>query len=221
MEAGLEAGDIILGTPDRPFETTDQLREWTMLSPRDVPLPLVAVRPAGLAADDLDLRPMITLRSYPAVWPELPAPPKVGEPAPPVPASLQPFDEDKLPVLTDSPHLLFFWATWCLPCKRAVPEVLAYAADRGITAIAITDESAADVERFLTRRKEPFFEHVAVDPTRKAFTTYNVSGTPTILIVNKRGVIEHVQVGYEVGKGLLTPGWRWIGAGPRSDEPAR
>ena len=45
-EAGLEVGDIVLGPPERPFDAPGQLREWTMISPRNTPLKLDVLRPA-------------------------------------------------------------------------------------------------------------------------------------------------------------------------------
>ena len=47
-EAGLEAGDIVLGPPGRPFSAPQQIREWTMLSPRGTPLPLRVLRPGDV-----------------------------------------------------------------------------------------------------------------------------------------------------------------------------
>ena len=55
---------------------------------------------------------------------------------------------------------------------------MAFAADRGIPVVAISDENADTVAGFLKKRTEDFFEEVAVDPLRKSFITFGVSGTP-------------------------------------------
>jgi cytochrome c biogenesis protein CcmG/thiol:disulfide interchange protein DsbE len=107
------------------------------------------------------------------------------------------------------PHLLFFWATWCGPCKSAVPEVMALAKSRGLGALAISDEDEKTVASFLAGRADPFFTSVAVDPLRRSFISYGVSGTPTIVVVDARGVIRHRQVGYTADKGLAVEGWSW------------
>ena len=44
QRAGLAPGDIVLGEVGRPFERPAQIRSWTMLSPRDRPLALDALR---------------------------------------------------------------------------------------------------------------------------------------------------------------------------------
>jgi hypothetical protein len=44
QRAGLAPGDIVVGEVGRPFERPAQIRSWTMLSPRDRPLALDALR---------------------------------------------------------------------------------------------------------------------------------------------------------------------------------
>jgi thiol-disulfide isomerase/thioredoxin len=207
-KAGIEVGDIVLGPPGRPFEAPRELREWTMTAPRGVPLPLVVVRPGERAEDDRAFEAALVLGPTPVDLPNLPGPPLVGDRAPVLPAVLKPVGSKELPDLNGNPHLLFFWATWCAPCKKAVPEVMALAQSRGMEVLAISDEDEETVSRFLAERAEPFIRLVAVDPLRKSFVTYGVSGTPTVLLVDADGVIRHRQVGYGE-KGLTIEGWSW------------
>jgi thiol-disulfide isomerase/thioredoxin len=209
MAAGLEAGDIILGPPARPFTDYGQLREWTMTSPRDTPLLLKVIRPASRAEEDLEFEATLLLRPLPVVWPELPGPPQVGKMAPALPSGLKFVGSGKLPGLVGRTHLLFFWATWCQPCKQAVPEVMAFAAAKGIPVLAISDEAAGTVSGYLETRQEAFFEWVASDPLRRSFIDYGVSGTPTIVLVDDKGIVRHRQVGYKSKSGLTVEGWHW------------
>jgi thiol-disulfide isomerase/thioredoxin len=208
-QAGLQDGDIVLGPPGHPFTAAGQLREWTMTSPRGVPLSLAVVRPAGDAAQDQTFEITLSLEPYPIKWPALPGPRQAGDKALPLPAELKMVGSGVLPDLSGRPYLLFFWATWCQPCKQAVPEVMAFAEDRGLTVVAISDEAADTVAAFLAKQGEGFVDTVAVDPLRKSFIAYGVSGTPTILLVDEHGLVRHRQVGYNPAKGLTVKGWSW------------
>lgn len=206
--AGLAPGDIVLGPPGHPFGSQRQLREWTMVSPRGVPLPLEILRPGTAGSADTRLELALTLHPYPLELPQLPGPPKIGQPAPDFPATLKPLASSALPVLADV-HLLFFWATWCGPCRLATPEVMAFAAARGMPVLAITDEDPDTVVTYLDKRKQPFFAQVATDNLRESFIAHGVSGTPTIVLVDADGVISQRQVGYRVKTGLQVDGWSW------------
>jgi thiol-disulfide isomerase/thioredoxin len=206
--AGLQPGDIVLGTPGRPFETSRQLREWTLTAPRGVPLTLAALRPGAEGADRA-FEAKLVLGIVPVDLPRLPDPPQVGERAPVLPPALRSVGRPSLPEVRGRAHLLFFWATWCGPCKAAVPEVRALAEARGLPIVAISDEDAETVSAFLEQRTEPFLEGVAVDPLRQSFMAFGVSGTPTLLLVDAGGVIRHRQVGYRREHGLTVEGWTW------------
>jgi thiol-disulfide isomerase/thioredoxin len=206
QKAGLQAGDILLGPPGHPFASSRELREWTMTAPPGVPLALAVVRPGEQARDDRRFEATLTLRLAPVDLPRLPGPPLVGDRAPVLPA-LKPVGSSELPDLKARPYILFFWATWCEPCKKAVPEVMAFAESRGLPILAISDEEEDAISTFLASRTKPFIPRVARDPLRKSFVSYGVSGTPTILLVDAEGMIRHRQVGYTADKGLIIEGW--------------
>ncbi len=200
--AGLRAGDIVLGPPGRHFEERDQIREWTMLAPVDEPAPLDVLR------DGRRIGVTLTPKPFPQHWPALPGPPKVGSPAPPLrlgryrgapPQSLA----------TGKPHLLFFWATWCAVCKSALPEIAAFEHDRDTPVVAITDEDASRLDSFFAQHTGSFPALVATDENRQAFVAYGVSGMPTFVLVDGKGVVRGYATGYSAAKGLALDGWRW------------
>jgi thiol-disulfide isomerase/thioredoxin len=193
-EAGLEAGDVILGPPDRRFHEPQQLREWIMTSPLGRPVPLEVMR------DGKRREIALTPRAYPRVWPKLPGPPKVGSPAPAL--ELQPYRGAPPTQLGGSgKKLLFFWATWCGVCKVALPD-LEKARKRGIEVIAITDEDPKQLDAFFSSYTGKFPPLVAIDENRRAFLDYGVSGTPTFVLVDAQGRVARQSVGYRKDKGL-------------------
>jgi thiol-disulfide isomerase/thioredoxin len=146
-------------------------------------------------------------------WPSLPGPVKQGDAAPklqahayrgPVAASLQ------------KQHLLYFWATWCGPCKAAVPELVAYEQQTGVPVIAVTDEDKKTLDAFVRNFPIPFPQAIATDELRQAFVAYGVSGTPTFVLVDDQGKVLWSQIGYRPGQGLTIPGWTWNKSGATS-----
>jgi thiol-disulfide isomerase/thioredoxin len=198
--AGLKVGDVILGASGKRFVEPNQVREWTMRSEIGEEYPLDVQRDKKVL--HLALRP----QPYPIEMPALPGPPDVGSAAPPVKVQVVRGDTD---LEKPRPRLLFFWATWCMPCKASVPELLAFGKERGIDVVAITDEPAEIVEKFLQEHKEPFPTIVASDRFRVTFQNYGVSGTPTFVLIDEKGIVQHYKTGYAPNLGLGIDGWQW------------
>lgn len=200
--AGLHAGDIVVGPPGAPFADNNQVRSWTMLSPTEQPLPLVVIR------DGKSTKVMITLSPYPSELPKLPTRPKEGEKALST-LSLETYRGQQAAKLTAAgPYVLFYWATWCGPCKAAVPELMQFSATRKIPVIAVTDEDRATLDEFFAKRKQPFIQNVASDPSRTTFVTYGISATPTFVLVDANNVITSYVRGYTTSEGLSFPNWK-------------
>ena len=84
------------------------------------------------------------------------------------------------------PLLLFFWATWCRPCKAVLPELLATAAKRSLDVLAITSDSEADLARFFATAPE-FPSLVARDPEARASSLLGLRAIPAFLLVDGQG----------------------------------
>jgi cytochrome c biogenesis protein CcmG/thiol:disulfide interchange protein DsbE len=173
-----------------------------MLSRLDEPVSLDVLR------GDERLQVSLVPKPYPLKWPELPGPPKIGSVAPPL--ELSAYRGDLPARLADGERrLLFFWATWCVPCKASLPELLDFARETRTQPIAITDEAPEQLDAFFKAFHDPFPETVAVDEDRRTFLTYGVSGTPTFVLVDGAGTVQNHHTGYTPAKGLELPGWTW------------
>ena len=91
-----------------------------------------------------------------------------------------------------------FWATWCGPCIRAIPEYLdalkEFDDDKVLFVGVDQAEAAAEVERFMKGRKWEFT--VALDTDGKVADSYGVTGIPHTLVVDAEGKIAWVHTGY-------------------------
>ena len=97
--------------------------------------------------------------------------------------------------------VLDFWATWCPPCRKAMPEVIRAVAaykDKGAVLYAVNEgEKPAAIRKFLKQQKLDVT--VALDPDGKAGDLYGVEGIPQTVIIDKQGNVAKVHVGYMPG----------------------
>jgi thiol-disulfide isomerase/thioredoxin len=87
--------------------------------------------------------------------------------------------------------LVNLWATWCAPCRREIPELLALAQvyePKGVRFVAVnTDDGGRDsVEAFLRTQPKSLKEHLAY-PSDAFMTEVGLEALPTTLIVDKQG----------------------------------
>ncbi len=84
--------------------------------------------------------------------------------------------------------LVNFWATWCPPCRRELPDLDALDKrfrDRGLVILAITDEQASRVMPFLREQKIDY--PVLLDPGQKVRQQLRVDGIPDTFIYDRQG----------------------------------
>jgi peroxiredoxin len=84
--------------------------------------------------------------------------------------------------------LLNFWATWCPPCRKEMPDMeklYRKFESSGLTVLAVSDEKRETVESFLA--KTPYSFPVLLDSDRKVHTAFGVEGIPKSFIFDREG----------------------------------
>lgn len=110
------------------------------------------------------------------------------------------------------PYVVEFWATWCGPCKKAMPHMTELQRKYGervrFVGVSIWEDNPADVEAFVEKMGDNVGYTVAKDVDKgkgKAATAWMAAagqdGIPTAFIVNREGKIA------------------WIGSPFKIDEP--
>jgi len=84
--------------------------------------------------------------------------------------------------------LVNFWATWCPPCRKEMPDLEALYnrfKSHGLVILAISDEELGKVQPFIAERKITY--PVMLDPGRKVNEMFQVEGIPKSFVYNREG----------------------------------
>jgi len=86
--------------------------------------------------------------------------------------------------------LVNFWATWCPPCRKEMPDLQALYdrfKDQGLIILAISDEDAGKVKPFVAERNVTY--PILLDPGRKVNGLFQIEGIPKSFVYDRNGAL--------------------------------
>ncbi len=99
--------------------------------------------------------------------------------------------------LVGSVVLVDFWASFCAPCRMLAPRISALK-DRfgaqGLRVVGITTDTAEKAATFAEQVQMRY--PIVVDDEGATMSAYGITGLPTMLLVDKRGIVRDVFVGF-------------------------
>ena len=81
-----------------------------------------------------------------------------------------------------------FWATWCPPCRKEMPDLetlYKQFKDQGLVILAISDEDAGKVAPFIAEQKVTY--PILLDPGRKVNELFQIEGIPKTFVYDRSG----------------------------------
>jgi thiol-disulfide isomerase/thioredoxin len=128
------------------------------------------------------------------------------EPGNPMPAChLSPIGETKTEDLQSyKGQVLYvdFWASWCGPCAKSFPflnEMHQQLKDQGLQIVGVNlDEEVDDAKAFLAKYPASF--SVMADVSKQCAKDFAVKAMPSSYIIDRKGVIHHVHLGFRPGE---------------------
>jgi peroxiredoxin len=193
--AGLEAGDRILSLDGHSVSTPEDL---VMLTASQAPGTRVAVAVVRGEKKRLLAATLGESQSDDEVMEKQ----YVGAPAPAFQGleSVQGSVDPSLSALRGKVVVLEFWAPWCAVCRFLVPALndwhARYSA-QGAEVIGITMDPVASAARASQQLSMEY--PILSDPTGKTTIAYRASALPTMFVIDKKGVVRNVTVGYSRG----------------------
>jgi len=100
--------------------------------------------------------------------------------------------------------LLNFWATWCPPCRKEMPDLeMLYRrfGAQGLIILGIDDEEAETVKPFIAQQGITY--PVLLDPGRKVNTLFRIEGIPKTFVYDRDGKIVAQSIDMRTGKQFL------------------
>lgn len=99
--------------------------------------------------------------------------------------------------------IIDFWATWCKPCNKAIPElnkIYDSYKDKGVQIIGINCDGPRSINKVAPLASALQIKyHVLTDIDSEVMKDLNISAFPTLIIVNSQGRIVWIHEGFNSG----------------------
>ncbi len=96
--------------------------------------------------------------------------------------------------------VLDFWASWCTPSRKSLPRLSSLEEqfpELKILTVSLDDER--DSARIFLRQLEVDLT-VLHDPEKQLMESYQLTAMPTMMLIDRRGVVRWIQSGYRTGE---------------------
>jgi thiol-disulfide isomerase/thioredoxin len=188
---GIKDGDLIRSVDGAKVDAADEVTR--IVSEHAVGDVLVAV--VGRGGSELAIR--VALAARPTMD-EMVRMDHVGAPAPAW-IGVEPIGDAprSLSAVRGKVVLLDFWATWCGPCRVLAPRLSAMQARYGAQGLRVVGVTTEEPEEAATFAQQIGMRYaLATDPRGETTREYGVSALPTLFVIDKRGVVRDVAIGY-------------------------
>jgi peroxiredoxin len=100
--------------------------------------------------------------------------------------------------------LLNFWATWCPPCRKEMPDLQGLHdrfADKGLVILGVSDEKVETVRGFLSDKRYTYT--ILLDPGRTVSKQFEVDGLPKTFVFDREGNLVAQSIDMRTGAEFL------------------
>lgn len=128
-----------------------------------------------------------------------PSPGEIGTVAPAFGAVTMNGDSVDLATLKGDVVLLNVWATWCIPCRREIPELQALHqehGERGLRVVGVSvDGSGADQDVAEFAQNFSMTYTILRDPGESVSNAFRIPGVPASFLIDREGVVRWRHLG--------------------------
>lgn len=163
--------------------TTENYTHIAVNQPID-PAVFAAKAPEGKPVDDMSV----------GAEPQSPVP--LGQPAPDISVVSPDGVRHRLADFKGRVVLIDFWATWCPPCRKGLPETQRFHTlygRKGLAVLAVSDEPKGTIMPFVKQNKYTF--PVYIDEGSVTNKAYHVEAIPTVVVIDAKGNLAAYKVG--------------------------